>query len=100
MVQSEGSLAIEAAKQRLAAAKAQKSAASTMVQSVATALENAKKNEDLADSEVVKADAFLNEMEKRWEVIEIDDNDEIRSPSGGNKRQKITDDDAAGILGL
>ena len=96
MVQTEGSLAIEAAKQRLAAAKAQKSAASMMVQSVAAALENAKKNEDLADSEVVKADAFLIEMEKRWEVIEIDDNDEIRSPSGGNKRQKITDDDAAG----
>ena len=103
---SEGSREIEAAKRRLAAAKLQASSANQMVQSARSTLESlqksiqaAKKNLHVAETqveqtrkEVEAAEKYVAESEKRWEVIDIndedDDNDDDPDENNLAKRRK------------
>jgi len=108
---TEGRREIEAAKQRLSAAKSHDNFISkTLVSAIATevtakmTLDNAKKNrEDIeaqvksSNKEVSDAKKFLAEAEKRWEVIEIDDsqtqNYYVGAPKDGdssNKKRKVS----------
>ena len=81
---SEGSREIEAARKRLAAAKAQVSVASKNMAMAKTML-------DTAEKEAKEAAAMLKDSEKRWEVIEIDnDDDNIQKNEGSNKRRKVS----------
>ena len=101
---SEGSREIEAAKKRLAAAKAQVSGVSDMTKKADAMMEIAKKNMKAAKSmkqqadlmtvaankEVEDAQKILADAEKRWDVIEIDQEPDITVHEGGNKRRKVS----------
>ena len=84
---SEGSREIEAAKRRLAAAKLQASSANQMAKSARSTLQSAKKNLELAETqvkqtqkEVEAAEKYMAESEKRWEVINVDADDDETIP--------------------
>lgn len=80
---SEGSREIEAARQRLNAARAQK-------QSAAKMLESAKAMYSTAAKEVQAAETCLKGAEKRWEVIEVDDDKSTLGIQSSNKRRKVS----------
>ena len=91
---SEGSREIEAARRRLDAAKVQASSANQMAQSAKSTLESlqksiksAKKNLELAKTQVVNTqkeveavEKYMAESEKRWEVINVDADDDKTTP--------------------
>ena len=84
---SEGSREIEAAKRRLAAAKLQALSANQMAKSARSTLQSAKKNLTIAETQVVNtqkevdaAKKYLAESEKRWEVINVDADDDKTKP--------------------
>ena len=81
---SEGGREIEAARKRLVAAKAQASAASTVIENLEKSMETAKSMKVKADKEVMEAKQMLADAEKRWEVIAIDIDNE-RGFSGRGK---------------
>ena len=96
---SEGSREIEAARKRLAAAKTQSSIASTNKTSAKSILEIAKKNMknvelqlQSADIEVQVAQKMLADAEKRWEVIDIDQQEPGPTVinEGSKKRRKVS----------
>eukprot|EP00571_Detonula_confervacea_P003189 CAMPEP_0172319704 /NCGR_PEP_ID=MMETSP1058-20130122/38456_1 /TAXON_ID=83371 /ORGANISM="Detonula confervacea, Strain CCMP 353" /LENGTH=348 /DNA_ID=CAMNT_0013034815 /DNA_START=91 /DNA_END=1137 /DNA_ORIENTATION=- len=81
---SEGSREIEAAKQRLGAAKTQAASAAKM-------MEHAKAMSEAAEKEVKAAEECLKGAEKRWEVIEVDsDDDESQGMKSRKKRRKVS----------
>jgi len=84
MALSEGGRdALEAARKRLATAKSQATAAKQM-------LVHAQSMSDTADKEVKDAQTALNEAEKKYEVIDIDDEPETPTAEGSNKRRKVS----------
>lgn len=104
---TEGRREIEAAKQRLSAAKSHDNFISKTLISAKTAedtarkmLATAKKNrEDIeaqaksSNKEVSDAKKFLAEVEKRWEVIDVDDDNETESQNvneGSNKKLLVS----------
>mmetsp|Transcript_19238 Transcript_19238/g.41705 ORF Transcript_19238/g.41705 Transcript_19238/m.41705 type:complete len:273 (+) Transcript_19238:2-820(+) len=72
IMSSEGCREIEAVEQRLAAAKAQESSASEMMDSANDMLATARKNMESSRNEVKATEALLKDAEKRWEVIDVD----------------------------
>ena len=88
----EGSHEIETAKKRLAAAKSQASAATKHKEMIAKLLDSANAMSDAADNEVQEAQKMLADAEKRWEVIEIIDQDPnpTRNEGGSKKRRKVS----------
>ena len=91
---SEGSRGIEAARKRLAAAKAQISVPSKNMEAVKVMMENAKAMSAAAEKEGKEAEAMLKDAEKRWEVINIDldsdDDESTQKNEGSNKRRKVS----------
>lgn len=90
---SEGSREIEGARNRLAAANSQATAASTNLESIKQLLVHAQSMFDVAEKERKEAKAGLSAAEKRWEVIDIDGDDDIETPKKGsssNKRRKVS----------
>src|SRR5210317_408437 len=98
---SEGRHEIESARQRLSAAKKQASAAKTQASAASTNLEaaklmmeNAKSHLEISSKEVDAAKKSLLDAEKRWEVIDIDE--EPDEPSLNNdegrkhKKRKVS----------
>ena len=95
MVLSDGGRdALEAARKRLYAANSQATAASTNLDSVkqmiANMLQSAQSMSDAADKEVKDAQSSLEEAEKKYEVINIDDDEPMNSNEGSNKRRKVS----------
>lgn len=97
---SGGSREIEAAKRRVAAAKAQKRAADEMEKAAkaqkrtADEMEKAaKKNKAAAAKELKEAEKFLKETEGRLEVIDVDE--EGNSESGDETHTSSSDDTSA-----
>ena len=80
---SEGSREIEGAKKRFAAANSQATAAATNLESAKQMLASAQSMSDAAEKERKEAKAALSAAEKRWEVINIDE-DDIRSPTNNS----------------
>ena len=73
MALSEGGREVlEAARKRLATAKTQATAANTNLESIKQMLVNAQSMSDAADKEVKDAQTALEEAEKKYEVISID----------------------------
>mmetsp|Transcript_17191 Transcript_17191/g.37096 ORF Transcript_17191/g.37096 Transcript_17191/m.37096 type:complete len:411 (-) Transcript_17191:162-1394(-) len=101
---SEGSREIDAAKQRLALAKAQASGSSTnmecakvVMESAKAMMETAKKNIENAQSqlersskEVTEAEKLLEEAEERWGVIDIDQEPDSPKKKSNYKRRKVS----------
>lgn len=83
---------LEAVRKRLATAKSQASAASTNLASIKQMLVNAQSMSDAADKEVNEAQTALDEAEKKYEVINIDDDDvsPAMDESSSNKRRKVS----------
>jgi len=85
---SEGSREIEAARLRLAAAKSQISTASKNMDLVTKMMDNAKDMSKAADEEYAEAQIMLAAAEKRWEVIDVDEDDpETTDNSKGSKNE-------------
>jgi len=78
---------LEAARKRLSTAKAQATAASTNLASIKQMLINAQSMSDAADKD---AQTALDEAEKKYEVIDIDDEPETPTAEGSNKRRKVS----------
>jgi len=94
---TEGRREIEAARQRLSAAKSHASFISKAEDTAKQMLATAKKNlEDIqlqslsSKKEVKDAQKLLKEAEKRWEVIEIDLDDQEGNTSSTNKKRKLS----------
>ena len=81
---------LEAARKRLSTAKTQATAASTNLESVKQMLVNAQSMSDAADKEVKDAQTALDEAEKKYEVIDIDQEPESPTAEGSNKRRKVS----------
>ena len=83
MVLSEGGREVlEAARKRLATAKSQATAATQM-------LVHAQSMSDTANKEVKEARTALEEVEKKYEVIDVD-GDDLNPNEGSNKRRKVS----------
>mmetsp|Transcript_19239 Transcript_19239/g.41707 ORF Transcript_19239/g.41707 Transcript_19239/m.41707 type:complete len:275 (+) Transcript_19239:2-826(+) len=91
IMSSEGCREIEAVEQRLAAAKAQESSASEMMDSANDMLATARKNMESSRNEVKATEALLKDAEKRWEVIDVDAS-AVGSPTNDSryKRRKVS----------
>ena len=95
---TEGRREIEAARQRLSAAKSHASFISKAEDTAKQMFDTAKKNlEDIqlqsisSKKEVEDAQKLLKEAEKRWEVIEIDlDDQECNAGGNVNKKRKLS----------
>ena len=88
---SEGSREIEAARKRLAAAKAQVTVASNNIEMITKMLEGAQSQLVTSQKEAKEAEAMLKDAEKRWEVIDVDsDDDSKQGNEGSNKRRKVS----------
>ena len=90
---SEGRHEIESARQRLAAAKTQASAASKNMEAAKLMMENAKSLLESSSKEVDAAKKCLSEAEKRWEVIEIDEeepDDLLNNDHSRKKKRKVS----------
>ena len=94
---SEGRREIEAARQRLSAAKSHASFISKAEDTAKQMFDTAKKNlEEIqlqavsSKKEVEDAQKLLKEAEKRWEVIEIDLDDQEGNTSSTNKKRKLS----------
>ena len=106
---SEGSREIEAARKRLVAAKAQASTAPEMTEKANTMMDAAKKSMEAAksikqsadvmaaavDKEMKEAQKMLADAERRWEVIDIDQEgpdsaEEKNEGSNNKKRRKVS----------
>ena len=99
---SEGSREVEAGRRRLDAAKVQASSANQMVQSARSTLDalqksiqSAKTNLQMAETqveqtrkEVEAAEEYVAESEKRWDVIDIDADDDETKPVGDDTTKK------------
>jgi hypothetical protein len=105
----EGHHEIAAAKKRLAAAKATVSSASTMASSASTMMDSAKsmeqtartmittakKNKAIAEiilksssKEVEEATDFLKEVEKKWEVVDVDADADDSPPKKNDSKKR------------
>ena len=87
---------IDAAKKRLATAKATASSASTMMDSARSMAATAKKNEATAESllnssskEVEEAKKLLKEVEKKWMVVDVDEDDVDDSPKKNDSKKRL-----------
>ena len=94
---TEGRREIEAARQRLSAAKSHETFISKSLNTAKQMFDTAKKNlEDIqlqsisSKKEVEDAKKALKEAEKRWEVIEIDLDDQEGNTSSTNKKRKLS----------
>ena len=85
MVLSEGGgrEVLEVARKRLTAANSQATAAKQM-------LASAQSMYDAAEKERMDAQSSLEEAEKKYEVINIDDDEPMNSNEGSNKRRKVS----------
>ena len=81
---------LEAARKRLSTAKTQATAASTNLESIKQMLVNAQSMSDAADKEVKDAQTALDEAEKKFEVIDVDGDDDPDPTEGSNKRRKVS----------
>lgn len=95
---SEGCREIEAARQRLAAAKTQASSVSKNMQSAREIEQLAKKNREAIQlqletsrEEVEMAETFLKEAEKRWGVIDVDSSGgSVKDIGNHSNKRRIT----------
>ena len=96
----EGRHEVKAAKQRLATAKSNASATKSMVESANAVLDAATKH--MAEAkvqheknlmEIDEAKDYLKEVNKRWEVVDVDDSG---SESEDNKSQSVSVDESDG----
>ena len=74
---------LEVARKRLTAANSQATAAKQM-------LASAQSMYDAAEKERMDAQSSLEEAEKKYEVINIDDDEPMNSNAGSNKRRKVS----------
>ncbi|KAL7549082.1 hypothetical protein ACHAWF_012353 [Thalassiosira exigua] len=102
---SEGSQVIEAAKLRLAAARAQATSAGVVAreaQAQATSAERmaaaAAEMKEAADAEVDAAKEFLKQAEKKWEVITVDDSIDIDEEVAGEDEREPDEIDIQFIM--
>ena len=88
---SEGSREIEAARKRLTAAKTQASAASKHKEMIAKLMVSANEMSNISNEEVKEAETMLKDAEKRWEVIDIEQEpDDSHKKNDSNKRRKVS----------
>ena len=73
---------LEAARKRLASAKTQRSVASKNLKMQQQMLDNAKSMSEAADKEYTEARKALKDAEKKYEVIDIDNEDEDDNKGG------------------
>ena len=94
MVLSEGSSEIEGARKRLAAAKTQSSLASQNIKNFLAQqkimMDSLKASSDAAVKEVEEAQTALTNAEKKWEVIDIDQETTSQNNEPNEKRRKIS----------
>jgi hypothetical protein len=85
---SDGILAKDALRQRLAAAVARESSAAEVLDTAQQMVESARKHLNSSREEVRVVEALLKEAEERWVDIEI--NDEILALADASKRRKVS----------
>ncbi len=85
---SDGRLAKDALRQRLAAAKVRESSAAEIMASLEKSVESARRNLLSSREEVRVVEALLKEAEDRWVDVEI--YDEILAPDDSSKRRRVS----------
>ena len=93
---SDGRLAKDVLRQRLAAAKARASSAAEIMDTAQQMVDSARKNLHSSREEVRVVEALLKEAEERWVDIEICD--EMLSPGDSSKRRKVSVPPYGGII--